>query len=201
MLLTQIERIDQKRDRIYVDGEFVLLLYVTDIRRYRLEEEMEITIEKVEEIYHDVVLRRAKLKAMQLLKSMDYSEKGLRDKLAKLYYPPRAINEALDYVIGYGYIDDSRYARNYIRFKKDSQSKKQIMYTLNQKGVSKERIELAFEEEYDNEENAIIRAIVKKIGSLERLEELTDTEKQKVAAYLFRKGFSSSEIREYISWG
>ncbi|WP_455717511.1 regulatory protein RecX [Anaerosporobacter sp.] len=200
MILTKIEQIDKKRYRIYVEGEFVFLLYVTDIRKYKLEEQMEISSEEFEEIYKDVVLRRAKMKAMFLLKSMDYSEKGLRDKLAKLYYPPKVIDDALTYVTGYGYIDDERYARNYVRFKKDSQSRKQIAFTLQQKGVSKEYINMAFEEEYDNESNAIVRAIIKKIGSMERLEELTAEEKRKVGAFLYRKGFSSEEIREYISF-
>jgi regulatory protein len=200
MILTKIEQIDKKRYRIYVEGEFIFLLYVTDIRKYKLEEQMEISSEELEEIYKNVVLRRAKMKAMLLLKSMDYSEKGLRDKLAKLYYPPKAIDDALAYVIGYGYIDDERYARNYVRFKKDSQSRKQITFTLQQKGVCNEFINTAFEEEYDNENNAIVRAIVKKIGSMERLEELSVDEKRKVGAYLYRKGFSSEEIREYISF-
>lgn len=200
MLLTKIEQIDQKRYRIYVEEEFIFLLYVTDIRKLKLEEQMEITSEELEKIYIDIVLRRAKMKAMLLLKSMDYSEKGLRDKLAKLYYPPKAINDALEYVIGYGYIDDERYARNYVRFKKDTQSRKQIEYTLQQKGVSKDYINIAFDEEYSNESNALVRAIIKKVGSLERIEELTADEKRKVGAYLYRKGFSSQEIREYISF-
>ena len=200
MILTKIEQIDKKRYRIYVEEEFLLLLYVTDIRKHKLEEQMEITPEDLEKIYMDVVLRRAKMKAMLLLKSMDYSEKGLRDKLAKLYYPPKAINDALDYVIGYGYIDDERYARNYVRFKKDSQSRKQIEFTLQQKGVSKDYINIAFDEEYCSESNALVRAIIKKIGSLERIGELTADEKRKVGAYLYRKGFSSQEIREYISF-
>lgn len=200
MILTKIEQIDKKRYRIYIEEEFLLLLYVTDLRKHKLEEQMEVTPEELEKIYKDVVLRRAKMKAMLLLKSMDYSEKGLRDKLAKLYYPPKAINDALEYVIGYGYIDDERYARNYVRFKKDTQSRKQIEFTLQQKGVSKDYINIAFEEEYSNESNALVRAIIKKIGSLERIDELTVDEKRKVGAYLYRKGFSSQEIREYISF-
>lgn len=200
MILTKIEQIDKKRYRIYVEEEFIFLLYVTDIRKLKLEEQMEIAPEELEKIYIDIVLRRAKMKAMLLLKSMDYSEKGLRDKLAKLYYPPKAINDALEYVIGYGYIDDERYARNYVRFKKDTQSRKQIEYTLQQKGVSKDYINIAFDEEYSNESNALVRAIIKKVGSLERIEELTADEKRKVGAYLYRKGFSSQEIREYISF-
>lgn len=200
MILTKIEQIDKKRYRIYVEEEFLFLLYVTDLRKHKLEEQMEITPEEFEKIYKDTVLRRAKMKAMLLLKSMDYSEKGLRDKLAKLYYPPKAINDALEYVIGYGYIDDERYARNYVRFKKDTQSRKQIEFTLQQKGVCKDYINIAFEEEYCNESNALVRAIIKKIGSLERIEELTADEKRKVGAYLYRKGFSSQEIREYISF-
>lgn len=200
MIITNIERVDTKRYKIYVEGEFIFLLYVTDLRKYKIEDKMEISEEKIEEIYHDVIVRRAKLKTMSLLKSMDYPEKGLREKLAKLYYPERAVNEALEYVISYGYVDDERYARNYIRFKQNTQSKKQMEYTLQQKGVAKEYIKSAFGEEYKDESNALVKAICKKIGSLDQIKQLTPEEKRKVLGYLYRKGFSSEEIKEYISF-
>lgn len=198
MIVTKVEQIDNKRYRIYVEEEFVFLLYVTDIRKFKIEEQGSISEEEMEEIYKDTVLRRAKLKAMQLLKSMDYSEKSLRDKLAKLYYPEKAINQALEYVISFGYIDDERYAKNYVRFKKDSTSRRQIEYTLQQKGISNDIIRAAFEEEYQGESNAVVKAICKKAGSLEQVQEMPPDQKRKLSAYLFRKGFTWDEIQQYI---
>lgn len=200
MNITNIEPIDKKRFRIYIEEEYLLLLYITDLRKYKLDINQTISEEEYSEIYHDVVLRRAKLKAMLLLKSRDYTDKELRLKLQRYYYPSQAIEDALSYVISYGYIDDERYAKNYVRYKMNTKSRRQIEYTLSQKGIRKEFIEQAFDDEYKQDASALENAIRKKVGNLENLDELTNENKRKVGAYLFRKGFSWDEIQTYINY-
>lgn len=200
MYITDIEQIDKKRFRIYIEEEYLLLLYITDLRKYKLEVNQVISKEEYLEIYNEVVLRRAKLKAMLLLKSRDYTQKELRMKLVRYYYPDQAVDDALSYVMSYGYIDDERYAKNYVRYKMNVKSRRQIEYALMQKGLDKYLIEQAFDEEYGTESHAIENAIRKKIGSLERIEELSKEDRQKIGAYLFRKGFSWDEIQSYMNY-
>lgn len=200
MYINRIEQIDKKRYRIYIDYEYAFLLYSSDIRKYHIEEGMSMEPSLYEEIYKDTILRRAKQKALLLLQSMDRTKKELEDKLTRLEYPGNIINQAIDYVISYGYIDDERYARNYVRYRKDTKSRKQLEFELARKGVAKDYIALAFEDESSDDSTAIEKAIRKKIGLLENLEELPIERKQKLAAFLYRKGFASEIINRYIQF-
>ena len=89
---------------------------------------------------------------MHLLEQMDRSEKKLREKLAVGEYPQCAIDYAIDYVKKYHYIDDLRLAQNYVRYHKQSLSRRQIYVKLIQKGVEPENIENALDKEYDADE-------------------------------------------------
>ena len=51
---------------------------------------------------------------MSLLKDRDYTRKKLFEKLKANGYPDECIEKAVQYVSSYGYIDDKRYAVNYI---------------------------------------------------------------------------------------
>jgi regulatory protein len=52
--------------------------------------------------------------------------------------------------------------------------------------------------EYDDEENAIKKAINKKNKDVEMM---TKEDKLKLSAYLYRKGFSMDLIRKYVDGG
>jgi regulatory protein len=200
MYINRIEQIDKKRYKIYIDYEYAFLLYCSDIRKYHIEEGMSMEPSLYEEIYKDTILRRAKQKALLLLQSMDRTQKELENKLTQLEYPRNIISQAIEYVISYGYIDDERYARNYVHYRKDTKSRKQLEFDLTRKGIAKEYIALAFEEDNSDDSTAIEKAIRKKIGLLENLEELPIDRKKKLAAFLYRKGFTSDIINRYIQF-
>ena len=113
-------------------------------------------------------------------------------------YPENAISGAIEYVRSFGYLDDARYAENFIMSRKDTKSKREIKALLSQKGVSDDLICLAFEQCYseDSEEEAIRRILRKKKVDPERMEE---QEYQKILGYLARKGFRYEVIRHVIS--
>ena len=70
------------------------------------------------------VLRKAKLRALHLLEYMDRTEKGLRQKLEQSGYPTEVVDEAIRYVKSYGYIDDKRYADNYLRTRSNGKGRR-----------------------------------------------------------------------------
>ncbi len=139
-------------------------------------------------------MRRAKQKAMAILKYMDRSEQELRQKLKQSDYTETIIEAAIEYVKKFHYLDDERYAMNYIRFKKNTKSKRQLQTELSQKGIRKEYIDLAFQEEYDDEELAIQKAVSKKTSDVDSL---SQEEKMKLASSLYRKGFKMDLIQKY----
>ena len=135
---------------------------------------------------------RAKKRALYILERMDRTEHELREKLQKSEYPEEVIEEAIAYVKSFHYLDDERYAENYIRYKKDKMSRQQIKQKLMSKGLSKELIANAMEEEYDADETEQIRNLLeKKHFSSETADE---GEFRRVYNFLLRRGFRSNDI-------
>ena len=199
MTVTKIEPLTKIKFKVYLDGSFAFILYKGELSRFGIAAGEEIPEETVETIRRDVVFKRAKLRAMHLLEDMDRTEAGLREKLRQGLYPEDAAEEAVRYVKSFGYLDDSRYAENFVRSRKDRKSRREIQAALLRKGISADRIEAALEacysDEEDGEEEAVRKLLEKKKFSPKDPDE---AQIRKIYAYLARKGFRYDTIRQVI---
>ena len=200
MIVTDIVELDKKRSKIFIDGEFSFVLYKGELRDYSIREGHELSDINYQDIMGIVLPKRCKLRAMNLLQKKDYTEKQLRDKLSEGLYPRDIIDDAIDYVKSYHYLDDERYARDYITYHMSVRSKNRIIQDLSGKGISKDIFmpiveELYVEEDSDVELDQIKRLLSKKHYDPEQTEY---KEKQKIMAFLLRKGFQMSDIRKAI---
>jgi regulatory protein len=194
MIVTKLELKEKGKVKVYIDGEYHFSLYLKDIKTYHIEEGISIS----KEIYQDIVksvLYRAKQKAMSILKYMDRTEQELKFKLKKADYSDEIIHAAIDYVKSYHYLDDERYAKNYIDYRKSSKSKRQLEMELMNKGISKRIIEQVIEEDYSGEEDAIKKVIFKKTKNNDIQ---SKEDKLKLANYLYNKGFSMDLIKKSL---
>ena len=173
MIVTGIEEQTKTKFKVYLDGTFAFVLYKGELKRFGIKQGEDLAQENYEKIQNEVLLKRAKKRAMHLLEDMDRTESALREKLKAGQYPENAISGAIEYVRSFGYLDDARYAENFIMSRKDTKSKREIKALLSQKGVSDDLICLAFEQCYseDSEEEAIRRILRKKKVDPERMEE------------------------------
>lgn len=200
MLVTEIAEITKSKVKICIDYQISFALYKGELRKYGIKKEEELSEEIYNMILKEVLPKRAKLRCMNLLKSRDYTKFQLEQKLKQNNYPEEVIAEALRYVQSYGYIDDIRYAKNYIISANNSKSRKQITLDLMRKGISKEDIETAYglceEEEPLVEEKALIEKLLVKKHYCRQ--EATLQERQKIIRFLFRKGFSLDKIYKAV---
>ena len=197
MTVTKIEPLTKIKSKVYLDGSFAFVLYKGELSRFGIAAGEEIPEETVETIRRDVVFKRAKLRAMHLLEDMDRTEAALREKLRQGCYTQEMIDRAVDYVKSFGYLDDARYAENFVRSRQGAKSRKEIRAALMQKGVSAELAEQAFESCYeDGGEEEAVRSIFRK----KRFDPMTaeESEKQRIYGYLARKGFKYETIRQVI---
>ena len=202
MKVTGLECVTKTKIKVYLDEQFAFVLYKGELSRYRIQEGSVLSPELVECIKQEVLLKRAKLRAMHLLNAMDRTESQLRLKLKQSLYPEDVIEKTIQYVKSFGYIEDQGYAERFIHNRQQSKSKREIYAALSQKGIPREQIELAMKTCYEeaDELGAIRRIAEKKRFSPE---ESTDAEKKKLYDYLLRKGFKSDDIRQVIqvsSW-
>lgn len=197
MIVTKIEAVTKAKFKVELDGEFAFVLYKGELSHFGIREEEELPEETYLQIRKDVILKRAKLRAMHLLTDMARTESGLREKLKQGMFPDDIIEGAMDYVRSFGYLNDQQYAENFIESRKDRKSKKEIYAMLCNKGVSAEQIEEAFEACYPEEgEQETIRRIIEK--KRVDIAHASWEELQKLCGYLARKGFRYEDIHRVI---
>lgn len=198
MTVTAVEEYTKGKYKIFLNDEFAFVLYKGEIRKLGIEPDRELSPEQIRDIKEGILYKRAVLRAMNLLKSRDYTEKALKIKLRDGMYTEDIIDGAAEYVKRYGYIDDRRYAENYIRGNRSSKSRKEIRMKLLEKGVSPDIIEAAFEEEGDDGENEaeLIKKILRKKCRNADCEDRSF--RRKILSYMYAKGFSTEKTERLL---
>ena len=203
MTVTEIEEISGKRSRVFLDGSFAFVVYKGELRKYEIEKGKELEEEVLDELQNKVLPRRAKLRAMNLLKNRQYTEKQLTDKLLLGGYSQEIARVAVDYVKSYRYVDDYQYAYDYLACYMERRSRKELEQKLLQKGISRETIDsaagnLARDGRVTDEEALILGLLEKKYNKYDGNGKISDREKQRIFAYFYRKGFSLELIRKVL---
>lgn len=137
-------------------------------------------------------LKRAKHRALYLLERCDRTEQELRTKLSR-NYEPEVVEEAVRYVKEYDYINDKRYAVNYLNSRGQIKSRRQIeQELLCKKGISREVLEEALQEIEAQDERLLIRRWMEKKHISP--ETATQDEQRRFYLFLMRRGFRSEDI-------
>lgn len=194
MIVTKIEPVTGTKYNVYLDDQFAFVLYKGELSRYGIETGRELTREQYEQIRGETVLKRAKQYALRLLTDMGLTESQLRRKLRQAQYPADIVEEAVSYVRSFGYIDDERYARDFIEYRKEKKSRREILAQLSQKGLDQEVIDRAVEECYGREDG---QEAIRKLLEKRRFDPAKADQKEmsRTLAYLGRKGFDYEDIR------
>ena len=98
MVITKLDKVGTKQVRLFFDEEKYCLLYYNEIRRLGFHEQDEVGQEEFDEL-NKLLLHRAKLKAMSLLKYQDRTRKELKDRLMRAEFPEFITEGAIAYRI------------------------------------------------------------------------------------------------------
>lgn len=196
MIITSIETLTKTRCRITFDENLQWVLTASDIRDLGYCEGMEITDEAYEAAYEEYVVRRAKHRAMALLERSDYTERELEQRLlCRDGFPRQAVEEALAYVRSYRYVDDQRYAKNYVTYKTSKKSRQMIYQTLMAKGVDADTIEACMADAHIDDSESLRALYRQKFGDIH---DMSPEKKQKIFNYFLRRGFKYSDIADVV---
>ena len=193
MVITQMDSFGKDKLLITLDEEISFCLYQKEVHHLQLEPGAELTDTLYQEIRKEILIPRARKRTMYLLEKMDRTEAQLRGKLRQGRYPEDIIENAIAYVKGFHYVDDLRYAESYVRCYSQSKSRRLLYQELVGKGVPRDLIEQALEEEYETEDESakIVRWLEKKHYSAE---EADPKQRQRMYQFLLRKGFRSGDV-------
>lgn len=198
MMITKITPLDNSKGKVQVsfDQAQTLILYQSELRKFGLEEQMPVSDELYEQLFHEIVGKRAVKRAMHLLEKMDRTEEQLRKKLLESRYPEKLVEEAITYVKSYHYIDDERYARTFVRLNQEQRSAGRMKMDLLAKGIASEVIERAIEEENETPPEVLIQRLLEKKNF--DPDTAAPKETAKMYQFLLRRGFRANEIMHVL---
>ena len=149
-IVTKIQSLDGKRSKVFLEEEFAFVLYKGELRQYKIQEQQPLPEKDYEERIKEVLPKRAKKRALYLLQKRSYTEKKLREKLREGHYPAEIVEQTIEYVKSYHYIDDYSYALEYISYRKEKVSRRILEEKLKEKGIQAQILQQAMEEVYSS---------------------------------------------------
>lgn len=188
MHIEKIACIDSKKSMVtFGNGERVTL-YNREINRMNLKQGECISEHDYSYILEELLPKRCRERAFYILERSEKTTSQVREKLVKGGYPSEIIENTLDFLKKYDYLNDARYAHDYICAKSSKKSVKEMTYELSVRGIARDVIKREIEQTV-NEEEAIRTLLIKR-----RFDATDKEKKQKCIQYLLRKGFSYDNI-------
>lgn len=196
MHVKQLTKCGKSRNLVKLESGLSFPLYSSEVEKYDAWEGCDLSDESLSEIMTRILPSRCIKRAMNLLQKKSFAEGELVRKLSDGGYPEEVVDKAIEYVKSFGYIDDVRYASDYIRFhSSQGRGKNRIRLDLRAKGISDESFEKAWDENTDlglipGAEEEIKKLLEKKHFS----PDMERSDKDKIASFVMRRGFSAEDI-------
>lgn len=178
-----VKKFQKQRNKLFFEEGIQIFVTKEMIQKFSLQGKEALS----EEEYEELLRYRLRLSAYTWLSKRDYSSQELKVKLNRYCPQKQWISELLEDLQQQGYIDDYRYAIQWIQSKKYGRAKMEAL--LLQKGISREFIKRALEEVYQSDTEEIIKV----------WNTLGNKEKEKKVMALLRKGYHYSEIKKALA--
>lgn len=201
MLVTAIE--DQKRDpaksNIYLDGQFAFSLLKQDVLYFRIKVGEELSEDTFQYIQDSLLYIRAQEIALHFIGYKMRTEAEVRRKLEEKEIQPEIRNRVMEFLKKYDYVNDALYVQKYVqeRERLAPRGKNLLQLELRQKGISEKTIAAVLTEMELDEADAAVRLLTKKLRHATL--PLEQPQKQKLLAFLMRKGFDYETAKDAIS--
>lgn len=177
---------------ISADGEYKITTTVDFWLENFIKDGTELDEEEWEELCRKINFRKALSKCYDYLSRRDHSQFELKQKLSTSF-DETVVNDVIEHVKKYGYIDDKRFAENYadLLINKKHFSNFRIKQELSKKGIERTIIDEVLSEIDVDPVDSILQLLSKKYAS--KLNNEKGIERTKNA--LLRLGYSYSDIR------
>ena len=131
MQIMAVTPFDKRRSKVLISEDFAFVLYNGEIRRYHIQEGAELTGERYRQILDEVLRKRARERAIYLLKEKDRTEAELTKKLREGFYPEEVEEDQIrEFLQKKGYDPEQT----------DQKEKGKLMMALARKGFAYEAI-------------------------------------------------------------
>lgn len=200
MIVSNLVYKGKTKVNVYIDEELAFQLYSKDLKYHNIVLGEELSYDTYNSILKEVLLPRSKKKALNILQYMDRSEFELRKKLKDAFFPKEIIDITIDFVLGHDFLNDERYASNYIKYRKENKSWMFLKNKLQIKGIDDYILDKLYMQEYlESEQDPELIAIKKEVTKkAKNIDNLDYKEKNKIISSLYRKGFALEKIKQFL---
>ena len=197
MIITNIKRKGKSETyHVYADDSYFALLEAEYIYKYKLKIGTEIDEQKLLQIKMESDKLLCSSTALNYISKSLKTEFQLKNHLRSKNFDLEAIDETLEKLKGYGYLNDEYFANISAKSLSKTKGKKYIKNQLIAKGVSEEKIENALSE-IENEDEACFMVAQKWIKGKELPLDIKN--KQKLYGFLQARGFGFDVIKTALS--
>ncbi|MBO4323263.1 MAG: RecX family transcriptional regulator [Clostridia bacterium] len=172
------------RCNIYLDGAYYCALELETVMKNRLKAGVDIEEEELDRLQAESETSRALDKTLNFISRSKKTKKQVQVYLKQKGYTDTTISKVLEKTDGYGFTDDSDYAKDYAKSYSLKKGKRLIEAELKSKGVSERDIDEALEGTSEEEGAKLVAEKYLKNKPKERVTAL------KCYKYLLGKGFS-----------
>lgn len=190
----QEQKKDVNRVSVFVDGEFRFGMFKSAVKRYGLHIGMKLSEEDYKKLLETIELDKAKYRALDYISYQNRSEKEIVNKLRTLEYSEFIIEQVIQFLKKYDYINDEDFARKFTEYNLNYKRKsmKRIQYDLYQKGISG----IEIEELIPNKEKLEYENIEYLLKKYKYNKEMDRKDKEKLIRRILSKGFNYSNLKE-----
>lgn len=150
----------------------------------------------------DWSLTNCKERAIYIITNYSKTEKQLKDKLKSGgKYTEEIIEETIKFLKKHNFLNDGDFAKRFVELHKNAYSARVLKQKLYEKGIKRQIIDEIFSNETldIDEESTIKKLLLKKCPDYYEIASTMDTkDKQKIFAFLGRKGFSYDKISDVM---
>ena len=180
--------------KTFVEDEYVCLLEAETIVKNKLKIGTSLSQTKFDEIRVESENLTCKNMAISYVSKCLKSRWQVFNYLKQKGFLPKSINDALDLLENYGYINDKYYAEAFVKSKQNTKGVMYLKSALRQKGVKDSVINEVLSE-YEPDQEDIVNLAKKYLKN----KPLDEKIKQKLYRHLLSKGFTYEQVNGALS--
>ena len=201
--ITALEPQKRRKGRlnVFVDGQFVVGVGEAVAADLSLRVGKTITAERLAEIVGAEEVHKATEAALGLLDVRARARREIETRLAQKGYEQETIAKVMDKLTHLGLLDDAQFAAQWVEARTRAMGmrpvgRRRLSQELFGKGVAKEQIEEAIGVISTDDELTLARAAAsKKVRAVPAQKETRQAERQKLIAFLQRRGFGWETVK------
>ncbi|MGC4190353.1 MAG: regulatory protein RecX [Thermomicrobiales bacterium] len=192
------QRHDPERVSVFLDGEFAFGLHADLVLEHGLYPGLVLDERTARNLLAADEIRRAVAAALNALAYRARSEGEIAQRLRQKGFAPDAIEDALERLRGWHYVDDRDFAARWIENRQDHRprSERMLAQELRQKGVDADTIATTIADAAIDEVADARNLAEKQRAKLSALD--PETQSRRITAFLSRRGYSWDVIRRAL---